>query len=469
MAAQVGLVGLAVMGANLVLNLESRGFKVAVYNRTTKRTDEFLDGPARGKGITGARTLEEFVSSLEHPRRIILMVQAGNPVDSMIDQLLPLLDKGDVIMDGGNSLFRDTIRRSATLQAAGFNFFGVGISGGEEGALHGPSIMPGGPQLAYEAHLAPLLNAIAAKVSDGPCCTYIGPGGAGHYVKMTHNGIEYGDMQLIAEAYAILTHVLGIPPAELSAIFSNWNTGELDSYLIEITSKVLAFVDPDTGKPLVDLILDKAGQKGTGRWTSQEALELGIPIPTIDAAVWARNISAFKDERVVASKLLSVGGLGSDADASRLIESVRQALYAAKIASYAQGMAMLRAASAEHQFNLNLAEIARIWKGGCIIRARLLNEIQRAFTHDPDLPNLLVDGQFRESLASSHQGWRYAVRVALEAGVPVPALSASLAYFDSYRAERLPANLIQGQRDFFGAHTYQRIDKPGTFHTQWEG
>ena len=465
---QIGLIGLAVMGANLARNIASHGFSTVVYNRTTERTREYLDGPAAGSGIAGTSTLEEFVAALERPRRIVLMVQAGKPVDAVIDQLLPLLQQGDMVMDGGNSFYRDTDRRSKALSQRGLQFFGTGVSGGEEGALRGPSIMPGGPQDAYEQHLGPVLTAIAAQVTDGPCCTYIGPGGAGHYVKMVHNGIEYGDMQLIAEAYALLSRGLGIPAAELSAIFQEWNRGELDSYLIEITAKVLAYTDHDTGKPLVDMILDQAGQKGTGRWTSQDALDLGVPIPTIDAAVWSRNISAFKDERVAAARLL--GGAGKvTVRKDLLVDAVRDALYAAKIASYAQGMALLRAASTEYSFGLNLSEVARIWKGGCIIRARLLNEIQRAFQRNPQLPNLLIDEQFREVLLSHQDAWRLAVGTAAAAGIPLPATSASLAYFDSYRSARLPANLIQGQRDFFGAHTYARLDRSGIFHTQWEG
>ncbi|MGI8914835.1 MAG: NADP-dependent phosphogluconate dehydrogenase [Chloroflexota bacterium] len=466
---QVGLIGLAVMGANLSRNIANHGFSITVYNRTTERTREFLDGPANGSGIAGSDSIEQFVRALERPRRIILMVQAGKPVDAVIDQLLPLLEPGDIVMDGGNSFYRDTDRRSKALSERGWQFFGTGVSGGEEGALHGPSIMPGGPRESYEEHLAPILTSIAAQVPDGPCCTYIGPRGAGHYVKMVHNGIEYGDMQLIAEAYDLLSRGLGIPAPELSAIFREWNRGELDSYLIEITAKVLVYTDPDTGKPLVDLVLDQAGQKGTGRWTSQDALDLGVPIPTIDAAVWARNISAFKAERAAAAKLIGSAPPRVSVPRERLVDAVRDALYAAKIASYAQGMALLRAASAEYAFGLNLSEVARIWKGGCIIRARLLNEIQGAFLRKPDLPNLLIDEQFRDVLLGHQEAWRLTVETAVASGIPVPATAASLAYFDSYRSERLPANLIQGQRDFFGAHTYARLDRPGVFHTNWEG
>ncbi|MCL4508894.1 MAG: NADP-dependent phosphogluconate dehydrogenase [Chloroflexi bacterium] len=469
MAQQAGLIGLAVMGANLALNIASRGFQVVVYNRTAERTRQFLTGPASGTSIIGAETLSGFVAKLERPRRIILMVQAGAPVDSMLSQLTPLLEPGDAIMDGGNSFYQDTERRSKELAQKSLRYIGTGISGGEEGALHGPSIMPGGDRAAYDELFAPILTRIAAQVEDGPCCTYIGPGGAGHYVKMVHNGIEYGDMQLIAEAYALLSGGFGLSARELSDIFADWNTGILESYLIEITAKVLGYTDPDTGLPLVDLILDAAGQKGTGRWTSQDALQLGVPIPTIDAAVWSRNISALKTERIAAAKMLGTTRkepLGRD---EQIIGAVRDALYAAKVASYAQGMALLAAASKEYGFELNLSDLARIWKGGCIIRARLLNEIQRAFRSQPGLVNLLLDEEFRNQLLERERAWRTTVQLAAERGIPCPALSASLAYFDSYRSVRLSANLIQGQRDFFGAHTYQRTDKPGTFHTQWEG
>jgi 6-phosphogluconate dehydrogenase len=371
-------------------------------------------------------------------------------------------------MYGGNSFYRDTQRGSAELNARGLRFLGTGISGGEEGALKGPSIMPGGDRTAYEELFAPVLTAIAAHVSDGPCCTYIGPGGAGHYVKMVHNGIEYGDMQLIAEAYALLTQGLGLTAPEAGDVFAGWNHGVLDSYLIEITAKVLAQIDRETGNPLVDVILDAAGQKGTGRWTSQDALELGIPIPTIDAAVWVRNISALKEQRLVAAQILGEARRTALPRSQRVIDGIRDALYAAKVASYAQGMALLSAASREYDFQLNLSELARIWKGGCIIRAQLLNEIQHAFQLQPSLTNLLLDGQFRAQIHEREQSWRDTVILAISQSIPCPAMSASLAYYDSYRSGRLPANLIQAQRDFFGAHTYQRIDRGGTFHTQWE-
>ncbi len=464
--ATVGLIGLAVMGQNLALNIERNGFPIAVYNRTTERTEEFLSGPAAGKRIFGARTIEEFTGLLERPRRIILMVQAGPAVDAVLAQLRPYLEPGDVVMDGGNSHYRDTERRSKELAEAGIYYFGTGISGGEEGALKGPSIMPGGPKEAYPL-IEPILTRIAAKVDDGPCVTYIGPGGSGHYVKMVHNGIEYGDMQLIAEAYDILRRGTGMAAPELSEIFAAWNQTELDSYLIEITARVLAYIDPETGKPIVDVILDKAGQKGTGRWTSQDALELGVPIPTIDAAVWSRNISALKDERVRASSILQGPNYQGRPPRAQLIEAVRAALYASKISSYAQGMHLLKTASAAYGWNLNLSEIARIWKGGCIIRAKLLNRIQQAFLRDPELSNLLLDAEFSQAVNSRQAHWRWVVQTARMMGVPCPGMSASLDYFDSYRQERLPANLIQAQRDYFGAHTYERVDKPGVFHTEW--
>ncbi|HUE75703.1 MAG TPA: NADP-dependent phosphogluconate dehydrogenase [Chloroflexota bacterium] len=464
--ASIGLIGLAVMGENLALNIERNGFPIAVYNRTAERTRDFAAKHAQGKKVAATYTIDEFVGALSRPRRIIMMVQAGAPVDAVIGQLLPFLEPGDVVMDGGNSNFKDTERRGRELATAGVHYFGVGISGGEEGALKGPSIMPGGPREAYHL-IEPILTKIAAKVPDGPCTTYIGPGGAGHYVKMIHNGIEYGDMQLIAEAYDLLGRTLGLGAQDISEIFQRWNQGELDSYLIEITARVLAEVDSETGKPLVDVILDQAGQKGTGRWTSHEALELGIPIPTIDAAIWARTISAFKEERVHASQYLRGPDAPPEANGDKLIEEIRQALYSSKIASYAQGMALLSAASREYKFELNLAEVARIWKGGCIIRAKLLGEIQAAYQKQPDLKNLMLDEAFRQSLNNGQTAWRDVVCTAKLHGVPCPASSASLDYFDSYRSARLPANLIQGQRDHFGAHTYQRVDRPGTFHTEW--
>ncbi len=466
--AEIGLVGLAVMGENLALNMESKGFAVAVFNRTTEKTIKFAEGRAKGKNIIPAKTIEEFVGSLKKPRRVFLMVQAGEAVDSMISQIAPHLEKGDIIIDGGNSFFMDTERRSKELDAKGLLFIGTGVSGGEEGALHGPSMMPGGQREAYET-LAPIFTKIAAQVDDGPCCTYIGPRGAGHYVKMVHNGIEYGDMQLIAEAYDILSNIGGLDPEDLHQVFSEWNKGELSSYLIEITAKIFAVKDPDTGKALVDIILDKAGQKGTGKWTSQNALDVGAPIPTINAAVEARILSAYKEERVAASKVIK-GPKASKYKGGRdkLVKAVRSALYASKICSYAQGMALLRLASKEYGYGLNLKEIARIWKGGCIIRAVFLDKIRAAFERNPNLPNLLLDGEFLDAVQSRQDDWRFAVTTAVKHGVPTLGMSASLAYFDGYRRERLPANLIQAQRDFFGAHTYQRVDKEGTFHTQWQ-
>ncbi len=468
---QVGLMGLAVMGANLALNIERNGFPIAVFNRTWSRTEAFIQGPAKNcKQLAAFPTVAEFAAALERPRRVIIMVQAGAGVDGMIQQLLPHLEPGDIIMDGGNSYFRDTERRERDLAARGLHFIGTGISGGEEGALNGPCIMPGGPRDAY-ALLEPVLTRIAAQVSDGACCAYMGPGGAGHYVKMVHNGIEYGDIQLICEAYAVLSQVAGMSAGELATVFAGWNRGELDSYLIEIAAKVLGYVDPDTGRPLVDLIVDKAGQKGTGKWTSQEALDLGVPIPTIDAALWMRNISARKTERVAAAARIAghrLDGVASG-ERQRLVDDVAQALYASKVASYAQGLAMLGAASEENKWGLDLIEIARIWKGGCIIRAQLLDRIQAAYRRDPQLQNLLLDPYFGEVVASHQQAWRRVVDTAVRLGIPVPATAASLAYVDAYRSARLPANLLQGLRDFFGAHTYERTDKEGAFHTQWEG
>ena len=467
MAAHVGLVGLAVMGQNLALNIERNGFPIAVFNRTGARTKDFMEGPAAGRQFTGAYTLEELVASLERPRRIILMVQAGKAVDEQIAKLKPLLETGDILVDAGNSLFQDTERRSQELEGSGLNYVGMGVSGGEEGALWGPSIMPGGSKEAY-AQLAPMLTAISAKSAQGACVSHIGPRSAGHYVKMTHNGIEYGDMQLIAETYSLMQHALGLSAPQMADLFSSWNKRDLDSYLIEITANVLAFTDPDTGGPLVDVILDRAGQKGTGRWMCQDALELGTPIPTIDAAVWSRSISSFKDARVRASEILmGPSGTGPSVDAEAFKSDLEAALWAAKVSSYAQGMALLQASSAERDYNLNLSEIARIWTGGCIIRAKLLAEIQSAYQSDPNLPNLMMSPEIAPRMNERTQSLRKVIKVARDLGLPVPAMSAALDYFDSYRAARLPANLIQGQRDYFGAHTYQRTDKDGVFHTEW--
>lgn len=464
---EIGVVGLAVMGENLALNMEHHGFSVSVYNRTASRTRELVEGRAKGKRIRPTYSVNEFVDSLSRPRRVFLMVQAGAPVDEVIAQLRPYLAPGDIVMDGGNSYYKDTNRRSKDLEAAGLHFFGVGVSGGEAGALNGPSIMPGGPREAYPL-IEPILTTIAAQVADGPCCAYMGPRSAGHYVKMVHNGCEYAVMQLIAEAYDVLRTALGLTAGELSGIFARWNDGELSSYLIEITARVLAYVDPETRQPLVDLILDQAGQKGTGKWTSQDALDLGIPIPNIDAALYGRNISALRGERLKAAEVLGGPRPGPAASDGALVEVVREALYAGMIISYAQAMAMLRAASQEYAYDLKLSEIARIWKGGCIIRARLLDLIQAAFRRDPNLVNLLMDPEGGRIVNRGQASIRQLVQQAVELGVPVPAFGASLAYFDSYRRARLPVNLIQAQRDFFGAHTYQRIDRPGVFHTEWE-
>jgi 6-phosphogluconate dehydrogenase len=467
MAQSFGVIGLAVMGENLALNVERNGFPVAVYNRSREKTDAFMANRAGGKNVKAAYTLEEFVASLERPRKILIMVKAGAPVDATIEQLKPLLDEGDILIDGGNSLFTDTERRARDLEAAKFTFIGMGVSGGEEGALNGPSLMPGGTQAAYQ-FLEPILTKIAAQVDDGPCVTYIGPGGAGHYVKMVHNGIEYGDMQLIAEAYDLLKSVLGLNAARLHEIFSEWNTTpELNSYLIEITADVFKKIDPDTGLPLVDLIMDAAGQKGTGRWTVNDALEIGVSIPTIIAAVNARIISSYKSERMEAAQVLSGPNAQFEGDVEAFVHKVRDALYCSKMCSYAQGMALLSKASSTYNFDLNLGECARIWKGGCIIRAGFLNKIKHAFDENPSLPNLLMAPEFKQTILDKQEAWREVVATAAKVGIAIPAFSASLDYFDSYRRDRLPQNLTQAQRDYFGAHTYERIDKAGVFHTEW--
>ena len=462
-----GLIGLAVMGENLVLNIERNGFSVAVYNRTAEKTHDFLANQALGKNITGTFSAEELVSQLKTPRKIMIMVKAGRPVDAVIEQLTLHLDPGDLIIDGGNSFYPDTERRSKALAEDKINFIGVGVSGGEEGALWGPSIMPGGQRDAYGL-VESIFTDISAKVDGEPCVTYIGPRGAGHYVKMVHNGIEYGDMQLIAESYDLMRRCLGLNAAELHTVFSKWNEGVLSSFLIEITAKIFARTDAETGKPLVDLILDTAAQKGTGKWTSQDAFDLGYPIPTINAAVAARIMSSLKEERLKASKVFPASDTKYDGDCQGFIDAVGDALYASKILSYAQGMGMLRAASQEYEYDLNLAEIAKIWRGGCIIRALFLNDVSAAFKDDPGLPNLLIAPFFRDAIYKREQAWRHVLKVAIEKGVPTPAMSASLAAYDSYRSGRLPANLTQAQRDFFGAHTYQRIDREGVFHTEWE-
>jgi len=463
----IGLIGLAVMGENLALNMESKGFSVAVFNRTTEVTEKFASGRGEGKNIQPTRTVEEFVGAVKKPRKAMIMVKAGAPVDAVIGQLAPLLEKGDVIIDGGNSLFTDTQRRGKELENRGIHFVGCGVSGGEEGALKGPSLMPGGSRESWEI-IAPIFRKIAAQVDGEPCCRYMGPDGAGHYVKMVHNGIEYGDIQLICEAYAILKDIVEMDAAQLAETFAEWNKGELDSYLIEITSQIFRKIDPETGNPLVDMILDKAGQKGTGIWTLQSAIRQSVVISTINAAVEARVISSRKEERVAASKILPQPKARKfKGDRTRLVNAVRDALYASKIVSYAQGMELLHAASSEYKWNLNLSDIATIWRGGCIIRAKFLNRIVEAYRRDPTLHNLLLDRYFTKIIRKMQRNWRVAVSTAIKHGVAVPAFSASLAYFDSYRQARLPANLLQAQRDFFGAHTYERIDKPGIFHTEW--
>ncbi|MBC8029810.1 MAG: NADP-dependent phosphogluconate dehydrogenase [Pyrinomonadaceae bacterium] len=468
-AAKIGMIGLGVMGQNLALNIERNGYPVAVYDREPAVLDAFIAREA-GKQILGAHTPVEFVQSLERPRKIILLVKAGEATDWTINLIKPFLETGDIIIDGGNSHFKDTERREQELKASGLFLIGSGTSGGEKGALLGPSLMPGGDRNAYE-QIRPIWEAIAAKVPDGPCVTYIGPGGSGHFVKMVHNGIEYGDMQLIAEAYGVMREGFGVSAEELADIFDEWNRGELESYLIEITAKILRVKDEETGKPLVDLVLDKAGQKGTGKWTSQIALDLGVPIPTIDAAIVARTLSAQKEARVEASKQingLTTGHHGQLSEAMR--KGVHDALYAAKICSYAQGMNLIKAGSDEFGWNINLSEVARIWQGGCIIRAKFLGEIKEAYLRNPSLPNLLLDAEFKSKINRTQTGWRLVVSTALQQGLSALAMSSSLGYFDMFRTANLPLNLTQAQRDFFGSHTYERVDKPelGFVHTEWE-
>ncbi len=461
-----GLIGLAVMGKNLVLNIERNGFKVSVFNRTFETTSEFLANEAKGKNITGHKTLEEFVASLEKPRRVLVMVKAGKPVDEVISHLRPLLEKGDILIDCGNSLYKDTERRTAEFEGSGIQYMGMGVSGGEEGALWGPSIMPGGDKSAFEK-IEPILKKIAADSDTGRCFAHIGKGGAGHFVKMVHNGIEYGDMQLIAETYDIMRRGLGMSAPEIADIFAKWNEGILKSYLIEITAKVLKHKDPADKAYLVDLILDKAGQKGTGGWTVKAAMEEGVAIPTITAAVDARTLSSLKEERVKAAKIYSSLSWKKEKGGKELIDKLMLALYASKICSYAQGFALMNAVSKISNYNLNLSEIARIWKGGCIIRAIFLDRIRKAFADNPSLTNLLIDPGFQQDLLKSASAWQDVLVFAVTHGIPAPAISVSFAYFTSYVTENLPANLIQAQRDFFGAHTYERIDKPGIFHTHW--
>jgi 6-phosphogluconate dehydrogenase len=467
----IGLIGLAVMGENLILNMESHGFPVAVYNRTTSKVDNFIKGRAKGKKIKGCYSPEELVQSLKPPRKVMMMVKAGKAVDDLIESLIPLMDRGDILIDGGNSHFPDTIRRTKYVEEKGLLYIGTGVSGGEEGALRGPSIMPGGSKAAWP-HVKPIFQSIAAKVKDGsPCCEWVGDNGAGHFVKMVHNGIEYGDMQMIAESYAIMQQVLKMNPQDMQAVFSKWNKGELDSYLISITADIMGKKDEETGKPMVDVILDTAGQKGTGRWTSLEALNLGVPAPTVVEAVLARAMSAIKEERVAASKILHGPSAKFSGNREEFTEMVHQALYASKICSYSQGFQLMREAAKEYKWDLKYGEIALMWREGCIIRAQFLGKIKDAFDKNPGLQNLLLDDYFRNAIEKSQHAWRKVVATAVEWGIPVPAFSSALAYYDGYRSGRVSANLLQAQRDYFGAHTYERVDKPRGefFHTNWTG
>jgi 6-phosphogluconate dehydrogenase len=466
----IGVIGIAVMGENLILNMESKGFHVSAFNRTVDKVEDFVNGRAKGLNIYGATSLEDFISSLKSPRKVMLMIKAGKPVDAVIDQLIPHLDQGDIIIDGGNSHFPDTERRTKYIESKGMYFIGTGVSGGEEGALKGPSIMPGGSSGAWEA-IKPIFQGIAAKVDDGtPCCDWVGNGGAGHFVKMVHNGIEYGDMQLINEVYHIMKDVLGMSADEMHEVFAEWDKGELDSYLVEITAEILAFKDED-GLPLVDKILDTAMQKGTGKWTGTVALDLGIPLTLITEAVYSRCLSALKVERVAASKILKGPKPSFSGDKKAFINDLHDALYAAKVVSYAQGYELMKAASVEYNWDLNYGGIALMWRGGCIIRSRFLANIKEAFDTNPDLQNLLLDQFFTQKIEESQAGWRRVIASAVTNGIPVPCLTAGLNYYDGYRCERLPANLLQAQRDYFGAHTYERIDKPRGefFHTNWTG
>jgi 6-phosphogluconate dehydrogenase len=468
--ADIALIGLAVMGQNLVLNMNDHGFTVVAYNRTVSKVDDFLNKEAKGTNVIGAHSIEEMVQQLKRPRRIMLMVKAGTAVDEFIEQLIPHLEPGDIIIDGGNSLYGDTDRRVKYLESKGLLFIGTGVSGGEEGARHGPSIMPGGSPAAWP-HVKPIFQSIAAKVDDGsPCCDWVGESGAGHYVKMVHNGIEYGDMQLICEAYHLMKDGLGMTADEMHQVFAEWNKGDLDSFLVDITANILAFKDTD-GQPLVDKILDTAGQKGTGKWTVINSADLGIPTTLISEAVYARCVSSLKDERVAAAKKLKGPKPAISGDRAKLVEQIRQALYASKIVSYAQGYMLMRAAAKEYKWNLNYGGIALMWRGGCIIRSRFLGEIKKAFDKNPKLTNLLLDKFFAKAIKQCQRGWRNVVAAAAKKGIPVPAFSTALAFYDGFRNERLPANLLQAQRDYFGAHTYERIDKPRGefFHTNWTG
>ncbi len=468
--ADIGLMGLAVMGENLILNMESKGFTVAVFNRTLSKVDHFINGRAKGKNIIGAHSVEEFIGSLKKPRKVMCMVKAGKAVDDFIELVLPHLEKGDLIIDGGNSHFPDSIRRTKYLEEKGLLFIGAGVSGGEEGALKGPSIMPGGSPGAWQI-VKPIFQAIAAKVENGtPCCDWVGENGAGHFVKMVHNGIEYGDMQLISESYLIMKSLLGMNADEMQEVFKEWNKGELDSYLIEITADILAHKDED-GKPLVDKILDTAGQKGTGKWTGIASLELGVPLTLIGEAVYGRCLSAMKNDRVEASKILSGPKPKFEGDKKAFIEDIRKALFASKIISYTQGYVLMKAAADEYKWNLNNGGIALMWRGGCIIRSAFLSKIKEAFDKNPSLPNLLLDPFFKEKVESSQEAWRRVVAASVMNGIWIPAMSTALNYYDGFRTERLPANLLQAQRDYFGAHQYERVDKPRGefFHTNWTG
>jgi 6-phosphogluconate dehydrogenase len=467
--AQIGVTGLAVMGRNLARNFARHGYTVALHNRTASRMQSLVEEFGHEGTFIGSESLEDFVASLERPRRIIIMVQAGPGTDAVIDQLIPLVEQGDSIVDCGNAHYADTRRREKALAEKGIHFVGAGVSGGEEGALEGPSIMPGGPAESYKT-LGPMLETIAAQVDDTPCCVHVGPDGAGHFVKMVHNGIEYADMQLIAEAYHLLRTALDASPAELADIFRQWNEGDLESFLIETTAEVLGHVDAATGKPFVDIVVDQAEQKGTGRWTVQSALDLGVPVTGIAEATFARALSAHPDQRVAAQEALpGPEGKIDIGDRSEFIENVRRALYASKVVAYAQGFDQIAAASAEYDWNVDRGAMATIWRGGCIIRARFLNRIREAYAENPDLPSLLVAPYFRDAVSDGHESWRFVVATAARAGIPTPAFSSSLAYYDALRAERLPAALVQGLRDFFGAHTYRRVDRDGTFHTLWGG
>ncbi len=469
--AQIGVVGLAVMGSNIARNFARHDYTVAVYNRSTEKTDAFMAEYGKDGDFIPSTTIKEFVASLERPRRALIMVQAGEATDAVIAQLADAMDKGDIIIDGGNSLFTDTIRREADMSARGLHFVGAGISGGEEGALNGPSIMPGGPAESYES-LGPLLESIAAHVDGVPCCTHIGPNGAGHFVKMVHNGIEYADMQVIGEAYHLLRYAAHMTPAEIAEVFREWNTGDLDSYLVEITAEVLSQVDAETGKPLIDVIVDQAGQKGTGRWTVKAALDLGIPTTGIGEAVFARALSGAADQRAATEGQLPTGDIAdgvSDDERPEFIEDVRRALYASKLVAYAQGFDEIKAGSEEYGWDIDPRDLATIWRDGCIIRAKFLNRIVDAYNTNPDVESLLLDPYFKNEMGDLINSWRRVVIAATQTGLPIPVFASSLSYYDSLRADRLPAALIQGQRDYFGAHTYQRVDKPGTFHTQWSG